>query len=81
MAGHGNQTRCIVPHQYRPIANAFCHVHNIENCSTLPCTLIHLSKEYTENVECLRGGKPAIGATPDWICRKSPALDILSYPT
>jgi len=46
----------------------------------IPCTLIYLSEEFTENVECLRGGKRAIGVKPDWICRKSPALELLSNP-
>jgi hypothetical protein len=46
----------------------------------LPCTLVNITNEFTENVTCLRGGKVAIGVKPDWICRKSPALELFSNP-
>jgi hypothetical protein len=42
--------------------------------------MIYFSNEFIENVHCLRGGKTAIGVKPDWICRKSPALELFSNP-
>ncbi|CAF3054167.1 unnamed protein product [Rotaria socialis] len=76
--GKGNQTLCETPSQYRSIVNAYCRAHNRENCSMIPCTLIYLTDEFTTNIECLRGGKFATGIQPDWVCRKSPALELFS---
>lgn len=76
----GNQTLCTVPSQYQPITGAYCRAHKRENCLELPCTLIYLSAEFNENVQCLRGGKVAVGIKPDWTCRKSPALELFSNP-
>jgi hypothetical protein len=53
MDGQGNQILCKVPVNYTSIANAYCHGHNKENCPEFPYTLIYLTDEYTENVECL----------------------------
>ncbi|CAF1539478.1 unnamed protein product [Rotaria sp. Silwood1] len=76
----GNQTLCEVPSQYRPIANAFCRAQNRDDCPMIPCTLIYLTDEFITYVECLRGGKVAIDVEPDWVCRKSPALELFSNP-
>ena len=40
--------------------------------------MIYLSNEFLRNVQCLRGGKSAKHVEPDWICRASPALELLS---
>ncbi|CAF4621590.1 unnamed protein product, partial [Rotaria sp. Silwood2] len=80
IGGVGNQTLCEVPSQYRPIANAYCRAQNRDDCPMIPCTLIYLTNEFTTYVECLRGGKKAIGVEPDWVCRKSPALELFSNP-
>ncbi|CAF1137899.1 unnamed protein product [Adineta steineri] len=80
IGAHGNQTLCRVPKQYRPIANAVCHALGRTDCFRIPCTLVHISDEFTQNIECLRGGKLAVRVKPDWICRKSAALEILSNP-
>ncbi|UJR07594.1 hypothetical protein I4U23_011882 [Adineta vaga] len=77
---HGNQTKCRVPRIYRSIANAFCQALGRGDCPRIPCTLVHISDEFTQNIECLRGGKLAVRVKPDWICRKSAALEILSNP-
>jgi hypothetical protein len=42
--------------------------------------MIYLSNKSIETVQCLRGGRLAIGVKPDWICRKSPALELFSNP-
>ncbi|CAF1305330.1 unnamed protein product [Rotaria sordida] len=76
----GNQTFCEVPAQYRSIANAYCRAQGRDDCPMIPCTLIYLSDEFTTYVECLRGGRMAIGVEPDWVCRKSPALELFSNP-
>ncbi|CAF1583412.1 unnamed protein product [Adineta ricciae] len=77
---HGNQTQCRVPRQYRAIADAFCNALGRGNCPRVPCTLVHISDEFTQYVECLRGGKVAVRVKPDWVCRKSAALEVLSNP-
>ena len=76
----GNQTLCEVPSRYQSIANAFCLAQGRENCPKVPCTLVYLSDKFTTNVECLRGGKVAVGIKPDQVCRKSPALELFSNP-
>lgn len=40
--------------------------------------MIYLSDEFIENVRCFRDGKSAIGVKPDWIRRKSSALELFS---
>lgn len=80
MGGQGNQTLCEIPSQYRPIIDAYCRAHMGQPCRMVPCTMIYFTDEFTANVKCLRGGKVAVAVQPDWICRKSPALEILSYP-
>ena len=77
---HGNRTLCTIPDQYRSITDAYCRAHNKPDCLQLPCTLIYLSSEFNETVQCLRGGKVAVNENPDWICRTSPALELFANP-
>ena len=76
----GNRTQCSLPDHYRTITDAYCHAHNKQDCLQFPCTLIHFSPEMNDTVRCLRGGKMAMDQKPDWICRRSPALEIFSSP-
>ena len=75
----GNQSLCAVPSEYLPIANGYCHAQGRYDCPTIPCTLIHLTHEWTQTVKCLRGGKRSSSDKFDWMCRKTPALEILSH--
>lgn len=78
IGGQGNQSLCDVPVQYRSIANAFCHAQGRADCPKVPCTMISISKEYNQTIYCLRGGKQGNQSRFDWLCRKSPALELFS---
>ena len=79
ISNRGSQTLCPVPTEYLPIANGYCHAQRRDDCPQIPCTLIHLTTEWSQTIKCLRGGKRSSSETFDWMCRKTPALEILSH--
>lgn len=46
----------------------------------MPCPMVNLTEKFITYVKCLRGGKVATDVQPDWTCRTSPALELLSNP-
>jgi hypothetical protein len=76
----GNQRMCRVPSFYLPIANAFCHAQGRPDCPEIPCPLVSLSTNVTEEVRCLRGGRRARSNRFDWRRQTSPALELFDNP-
>jgi hypothetical protein len=78
IGGRGNQSQCFVSTEYRTIVDAYCRAQGRARCPTVPCTLLHVSAEFTDTLRCLRGGRVASPTGRfDWQCRKSPALALL----